>query len=320
MTSEPPLPPLPPLPAVDALPEPKRVSKKAGKAERKRVLTGLTCASCGGSVEVQEGLTNVRCRYCDTPVAVVGDRGVVRLMVLDTIDRHGAGEAVRQWLRKGIRKDPALKREARAQETFIAWFPFVRIRLDVVGWVLGFIEKRRKRGKSWVTVKEPVERQIERFVDLTMAAAEMAEFGVHRVDLKGDEILPLDEEVLRARGMVFSPKRTPGEVAEILRARALSEIQRANRLDSITFSWLAPIRRRVAVVYYPLWVVRYAFRGRTYQVLVEGPSKKDPAYLTGRTRGSHLIHFPGGAELHGELVEVRVKEFSPVSMRGEIAG
>ena len=63
-----------------------------------------------------------------------------------------------------------------------------------------------------------------------------------------------------------------------------------------------------------------AMVGRTYEVLVEGPSKKDPAYLTGRTRGSHLIHFPGGCELHGELVEVKVTEFSPVSMRGELAG
>ncbi|MHC4960050.1 MAG: tRNA (N6-isopentenyl adenosine(37)-C2)-methylthiotransferase MiaB [Planctomycetota bacterium] len=60
--------------------------------------------------------------------------------------------------------------------------------------------------------------------------------------------------------------------------------------------------------------------GRAYEVLVEGPSKKDPAFLTGRTRGNHLIHFAGGVEHHGELVDVRVTDFSPVSLRGELAG
>jgi tRNA-2-methylthio-N6-dimethylallyladenosine synthase len=63
-----------------------------------------------------------------------------------------------------------------------------------------------------------------------------------------------------------------------------------------------------------------AMVGRTYEVLVEGPSKKDPAYLTGRTRGNHLVHFPGGAGLAGELVDVRVTDFSPVSLRGDLDG
>jgi len=63
-----------------------------------------------------------------------------------------------------------------------------------------------------------------------------------------------------------------------------------------------------------------AMAGRTYEVLVEGPSKKDPAMLTGRTRGNHLVHFPGDASLAGELVQVRIEAYSPLSLRGAIAG
>ena len=61
-----------------------------------------------------------------------------------------------------------------------------------------------------------------------------------------------------------------------------------------------------------------AMIGRTYEVLVEGPSKEDPAFFTGRTRGNHIIHFPGGAELLGELVDVKVDDASPVSLRGTL--
>ena len=63
-----------------------------------------------------------------------------------------------------------------------------------------------------------------------------------------------------------------------------------------------------------------AMRGRTFEVLVEGASKKNPEMLTGRTRGNHLIHFRGSADLAGQLVDVTVRDFSPVSLRGEIAG
>ena len=89
-------------------------SKGQTPPPKKRVLTGLKCASCAGSVDVQEGLTNVVCRYCGTPQAVVGRRGVISLMVLNTLEREDASEVVRRWFRRGIRKDPALKKEARS--------------------------------------------------------------------------------------------------------------------------------------------------------------------------------------------------------------
>ena len=34
------------------------------------------------------------------------------------------------------------------------------------------------------------------------------------------------------------------------------------------------VRLRLGVVYYPLWVIRYQFRGRTFQVVVDGNSDK----------------------------------------------
>ena len=280
MTRQPP--PTPPPPAEGAA---QAVEATVKSRKKKRVLTGLKCGSCGGAVDVQEGLTNVTCRYCGTPQAVIGNRGVARVMVLNKLERKHASDVVRRWFRRGIRKDPALKKEARYEEAFLAWFPFVRARLDAVGWVLGIRERKRTRGNRWETVTEPVERQIERAVDLTMPAADMAEFGVHRVDLSGDEVQPLDDDLLRGRGMVFRPSRSLEETAADLSERAIADIRRSNRLDRVTFSWLASVRRRVALVYYPLWVVRYGFRGRTYQVLVDA---EDGRLAYGKAPGNHF--------------------------------
>jgi hypothetical protein len=258
---------------------------KASLKKKKRLLTGLACGSCGGSVDVQEGVTNVRCKYCGTPQAVVGRRGVARVMVLNKLERDKASRVVYSWFRKGIRKDPALREHARFHEAFLAWFPFVRARLDVVGWVLGIRERRRRRNNRWETIREPVEQQVEEHVDLTMPAADMAEFGVHRVDLAGDEVRPLDDDLLRSRGMVFRPNRSLEETAADLSERALEEIRLKHRLDHVSFSWLAGARRHVALVYYPLWVVRYGFKGQTYQVLVDA---EDGSLAYAKAPGNHL--------------------------------
>ena len=152
--------------------------------------------------------------------------------------------------------------------------------------MLGTRNRKRKKGNRWVTEKVPVEHQEERPVDHTMPCADMAEFGVHRINLSGDEILSLNETALRKRGMLFRPQRTPQEVADRLAEMALERSKSSARVDHVTFSWFAAVRRRIAVVYYPLWVIRYSFRGQTYQVLIDG---EDGSLAYGKAPGNHLV-------------------------------
>jgi len=56
--------------------------------------------------------------------------------------------------------------------------------------------------------------------------------------------------------------------------------------------------------------------GKTEQVLVEGFSKHDRAYLSGRTTHNRIINFKGGGNLVGKMVNVRVEEGLPNSLRG----
>jgi tRNA-2-methylthio-N6-dimethylallyladenosine synthase len=58
--------------------------------------------------------------------------------------------------------------------------------------------------------------------------------------------------------------------------------------------------------------------GTTVEVLVEGPSKTDPAMLSGRTRTNKLVHF-AGSNLSGSLAEVRVERAAPHFLVGVLA-
>jgi tRNA-2-methylthio-N6-dimethylallyladenosine synthase len=58
--------------------------------------------------------------------------------------------------------------------------------------------------------------------------------------------------------------------------------------------------------------------GRTEEVLVEGPSRKDPALLTGRTRQNKLVHFAAEPIRPGSYATVRVTGAAPHHLRGEL--
>ena len=59
--------------------------------------------------------------------------------------------------------------------------------------------------------------------------------------------------------------------------------------------------------------------GTRQRILVEGPSKKDPSELMGRTENNRIVNFPGGPQaqrLVGQLVVVTITRALPHSLRG----
>ena len=65
-----------------------------------------------------------------------------------------------------------------------------------------------------------------------------------------------------------------------------------------------------------------AMVGTRQRILVEGPSKKDASELMGRTENNRIVNFPGGpnaARLVGELLDVRITQALPHSLRGTAA-
>ena len=58
--------------------------------------------------------------------------------------------------------------------------------------------------------------------------------------------------------------------------------------------------------------------GRVEEVVVEGPSRKDPAVLTGRTRQNKLVHFAAGPLAPGTFATVRVTTAAPHHLAGDL--
>ena len=104
---------------------------------------------------------------------------------------------------------------------------------------------------------------------------------------------------------VYSPR--PGTPAAALEDSLPREIkqQRLQTLQALVNSQAAEIGERMV--------------GTIERVLVERPSKKSAAEVTGRTENNRWVNFPGSHALIGRLVEVSIVAALPNSLRGRLA-
>ena len=60
------------------------------------------------------------------------------------------------------------------------------------------------------------------------------------------------------------------------------------------------------------------YKRQVQRILVEGPSRKDPGELAGRTDCNRMVNFRGPTRLVGRMVDVEITQAYAHSLRGEV--
>ena len=81
---------------------------------------------------------------------------------------------------------------------------------------------------------------------------------------------------------------------------------------------LARLQRLQAFINENARRISQAMVGTIEQVLVEGPSTRDPNEIYGRTETNRVVNFAGPAHLIGQLIDLRITRAEPNSLRGEL--
>ncbi|WP_050468224.1 tRNA (N6-isopentenyl adenosine(37)-C2)-methylthiotransferase MiaB [Herbaspirillum chlorophenolicum] len=84
---------------------------------------------------------------------------------------------------------------------------------------------------------------------------------------------------------------------------------------------LKRLQRLQAVINDNVAKISASMLGSVQRILVEGPSKRDPNELQGRTENNRVVNFdggPNGARLVGQIIDVTILQAFPFSLRGEI--
>jgi tRNA-2-methylthio-N6-dimethylallyladenosine synthase len=163
-----------------------------------------------------------------------------------------------------------------------------------------------KRGYTALEYKSIVRRLRALRPDISISSDFIVGFP-GETDADFDSTMKLVEEVGFDASFSFVYSKRPGTPAADLPDDTPHEVKRA-RLQRLQARIEEQTRTR-----------SLAMVGRRHRVLVEGPSRKSPAELCGRTANNRVVNFPGPNDLAGRFADVIVTAALPHSLRGELA-
>jgi tRNA-2-methylthio-N6-dimethylallyladenosine synthase len=105
---------------------------------------------------------------------------------------------------------------------------------------------------------------------------------------------------------LFNYSERPGTLAPNLPEQVPQDVKQRR------FNGLMNMQKRIALA------ANLPYEDHIVEVLVEGPSKKDPNKLTGRTRTNKIVNFPGDPAGIGDFIPVRVTRAGLYALDGEL--
>ena len=169
------------------------------------------------------------------------------------------------------------------------------------------ILKLMKRGYTAAEYIEWVEKVRRHRPDVSMSSDFIVGFpGESETDF--EDTLRLIDKINfdHSFSFIYSPR--PGTPAETLQ-------------DDVT---LDEKKRRLSVLQHRINEsasrISRSMVGTVQPVLVEGPSRKDPAQYSGRTENNRVVNFDGTENMVGQFLDIQIKESLPNSLRGQVVG
>jgi DNA-directed RNA polymerase subunit RPC12/RpoP len=226
---------------------------------------GLACPNCGGMVPIPEGQRIVHCPYCEMRSLVRGERGIQRYQVRPKLERPQTPPLLKKFLSSHRAIAGDAKQRFQLQEAFLVYLPFWTSWARLLAWVFG----QKRVGSGDDAHYEPREVQVVQETTWNGAACDVGEFGVENVNIQGRPLEAFDADGLHRSGMVFEPVSSASDARQSAEDTFQDGVRRAAHLDRIAQVFTRLVRSRFGLVYYPLWVLRYLYRGRAFQVSVD---------------------------------------------------
>ncbi|MCD4783816.1 MAG: hypothetical protein K8T10_08335 [Candidatus Eremiobacteraeota bacterium] len=246
-----------------------------------KAIRGLNCPSCGGTLDIREGRNTVECGFCGSTLIISGESGLPCYFVRDKITREQVKQATFKWMGT-VDKSPDLQRSYKIQEIFLVFVPLYRIRAHALGWILGKNERKSQDRTDY----DLVEKKIDKIYDWNTPSCDLRELGVEWVNLEGDVLEPFSVEQVQPRGMIFDPTIPPSEPVKKAFYKFQDWSMDEAAVDLVTFDKIHFLQKKVSLVYYPLWIFRYRYRNRTYQVVYDG---EDGSMVHGTAPGNNFL-------------------------------
>ena len=264
------------------------------------VVITLNCPQCGYSLKIKEGQQIIGCSACSSCLLIKGGEGVSKLYISPLVNKSKAVLRVKKWFdRDDTANDIGL---SKVKSVKLVYIPLWKLSFKAIGW--RFMKKEYKRrsyyggncyyamdnygfkgGTKSVSRREA--KPILRFGEWIVPACGITDFGSEYIKISQNSLKRglkvLEEEKLQAEAMVFDVTIPAESILEKKEKLLLGNLP-LKRSTSNFFQMVKKISTKKMLIYYPLWIIRYDYKGARYLVSMDGVEEKIV-----------YAHFPGNS-------------------------
>jgi hypothetical protein len=232
------------------------------------VAQNIRCSHCGAPVEFKPGEIVATCKYCGfTTVIETGEAfNFEHSLLLNKFDEKQIEDPIRSWMRSGFMKPGDLARKAKIVEKNLVYLPFWVVSVEASSSYKGIFERI-----SPAIVKEG---KIEKEYNWLVLAREASGFPTREYDVPLDGKIPFDFRKIEGFAKVLNSEIDRDEAMKL----ATQQIEGHHRyllkkdVDKIVEMQTAFNVKQVVYLHAPIWFVKYEYKGKAYQLIIDGAS------------------------------------------------
>jgi DNA-directed RNA polymerase subunit RPC12/RpoP len=232
----------------------------------KGAVIAFSCPNCGSEIDVIEGYTTTKCKFCNSSLLITNKIGAPRVFARPKINKP-----------KNILRE-RFGMNVHIIDVSLIFVPFIKVSSEIIGWLGGY--------RKGVVVQEPIytdsgmnidtistprlvgekriKKRVRRILEVKLDPSESYRYGIIRVNTEGKKFEVYDDETLHRYGNVFDLPLSIKEYMEKASDMLIDEIIREYRdFDDFEY-YLRAIKKKAIVYFNPIYFARIKSDGELY--------------------------------------------------------
>ena len=230
------------------------------------VAQNIRCSHCGAPVEFKPGEIVATCKYCGfTTVIETGQAFTFEhSLILNEFDMNTIDEQIRAWMSGGFLKPGDLAKKSKIVSKELTYLPFWVASVEAKSTYKGIFERIIP-----AIVKEGI---ISKEYDWLVLAREASDFPTKEYNVPLEGKIPYDFRKIEGFAKLLNSEMTREEALDVTKQqieghhRFLLQ-QDVDRIIEINTE-ITP--KQIVYLHAPIWFIRYEYKNKIYQLIVEG--------------------------------------------------
>jgi len=232
------------------------------------VVDEIHCSHCGAPISFKPGEILATCKYCGYTIVIETGQPFTfeHSLLLNRYDLVSVDAPIIDWMRTGFIKPPDLAKKSKIMEKNLVYLPFWVVSVEAKSTYKGIFERMAP-----AVVKEG---KIEKEYDWLVLARKATEFPTKEYDVPLAGKIPFDFRKIEGFAKVLNSEIDKDDAVEFAR----QQIDQHHRylaqedVDKIIELNTSINVKQIVYLHAPIWFVKFEYKGKLYQLLVDGAS------------------------------------------------